>query len=112
MVQPVGSPVRDTLWTIALQLAVAVAVAVVLVIGERYLGWPLAIRQIGSGVLIVIGGLLMSGGSSGVLYKKGAVREVGGRDIDEYKATRAGNLSAGVRLFIIGAVLFASLFVL
>jgi len=104
--------IRDTLLTIALQVAMAAAIALILVLGERLFALPLAIRQFGGGVLIVVGSLLMSSGSGQALFDKGAIRGIGAKDIEEYKATRAGNVSAGVRLFIIGVVLFGSLFVL
>jgi len=103
---------RDTLRALALHVGITGAIAFALLQGERYLGWPLAIRQLGSGVLIIVGSLLLSGGSSNVLYQKGALRGLNEKDIEEYKAHRAGNTSAGVRLFVVGAVLFASLFML
>lgn len=102
----------DTVRALVLQVGIAGAIAFALNLGERYLGWPLAIRQLGSGALIIVGSLLLSGGSSSVLYQKGALRGLNEKDIEEYKAHRAGNTSAGVRLFVVGAVLFVSLFML
>jgi len=107
-----GAAMRDTVRALLLHVGIAGALAFALLLGERHLGWPVAIRQIGSGALIIVGSLLLSGGSSSVLYQKGALRGLNEKDIEEYKAHRAGNTSAGVRLFIVGAVLFVSLFML
>jgi len=103
---------KNVLLTLLKIVLLGALLAYLLHLGERFFAWPVGLRTFGGGVLIVIGSLLLNGGSGRVLYQKGAVRGIDERDIAEYKSTRNANLAAGIWLLVIGAVLFASLFVL
>lgn len=79
---------------------------------ERNLGLSVNYRVVLGGGFVVIGALLSSGGSGWVLFQKGEVQRISESDLTEYKSTKVANLAAGIKLFVLGAVVFGSLFVL
>lgn len=78
---------------------------------EHFAGWPSSVRMFVGGGLVVVGSLLSSGGSGRALFEKAEVRATRETDISEYLQTKRANLSTGIRLFVIGGVLFVSLFI-
>lgn len=99
------------IWTPLLRtVVIGFSVAIVLRLAEAYLGWPQGVRMFGGGGLVVLGSMLASGGSGNTLYQKGAVRGITDADRTEHVATRQSNLAVGVRLLIVGGVIFASQF--
>ncbi|MFA7460599.1 MAG: hypothetical protein WCY60_06290 [Trueperaceae bacterium] len=99
---------RAFLSQLSAPLAIGAGLALLLKLAEVFVGLPPAVRFFGGGALIVIGGALSSGASGSTLMDKGRVRGLTESDIREHVDTRRGNLAAGTKLIIIGAMLMLS----
>lgn len=101
---------RDLLRQLAVLLAVGAAAALLLKLAEAYLGFPSSARFFGGAALMVLGGVLSSGASGAALFEKGQVRGLTESDMRRHVDVRHGNLAAGTRLIVVGAVVLLSEF--
>lgn len=101
---------RDLLRQIAVLLVVGAAAALILKLAEGYLGFPSSARFFSGAALLVLGGMLSSGASGSALFEKGQVRGLTESDMRQHLGVRRGNLAAGTRLIVVGAVVLLSEF--